>query len=176
MRGSSFNEYPTLPGSRAYGTLQELFCHQAVQSRRYPLKNLLLPALVLAAFAVSIFAQKQTTYYVKDSSGRTILETTNASIVHAMKNVCIESLDQGMISIHPTRNKTMIDALKDTIEKKIGRPTKAEYNHYWVEWQMKDSLKIVIIKPVSGKAVIFCNSEGLAWMKKNTGDILEQLK
>ena len=140
------------------------------------MKTTLLSALLLIALAVSVSAQKQTTYFVKDSSGRNILETTNASIVYAMKNVCIDSIEQGMISIHPTRNKTMIDALKDTIEKKIGKPTKAEYNHYWVEWQKKDSLKIVIIKPVSGKAVIFCNSEGLAWMKKNTGEILDQLK
>ena len=140
------------------------------------MKNIPLLALLLIAFIISASAQKQTTYFVKDSSGRTILETTNASIVHAMKNVCIDSLDQGMISIHPTKNKTMIDALKDSIEKKIGKPTKAEYNHYWVEWQMKDSLKIVIIKPASGKAVIFCNSDGLAWMEKNTGEILDQLK
>jgi hypothetical protein len=140
------------------------------------MKNILLSALLLIAFAVSVTAQKQTTYFVKDSSGRNILETTNASIVHSMKNVCVDSLDQGMISIHPAKNKALIDVLKDSIENKIGKPTKAEYNHYWVEWQMKDSLKIVIIKPVGGKAVIFCNTQGLSWLKKNTGEILDKLK
>jgi hypothetical protein len=100
---------------------------------------MILPTLLLIAFAVSVTAQKQTTYFVKDSSGRNILETTNASIVHSMKNVCVDSLDQGMISIHPAKNKALIDVLKDSIENKIGKPTKAEYNHYWVEWQMKDS-------------------------------------
>jgi hypothetical protein len=140
------------------------------------LKNILLPALLLFAIIVSVSAQKKTTYFVKDSSGRNILETTNASVVYSMKNVCVDSIDQEMISIHPVKNKTMIDVLKDSIENKIGKPTKAEYNHYWVEWQMKDSLKIVIIKPVNGKAAIFCNSKGLAWLKKYTGKILDQLK
>jgi hypothetical protein len=140
------------------------------------MKNMLLSALLLITLIVSVSAQTKTAYFVKDSSGRTILETTNASIVHAMKNVCVDSLDQDMISIHPVKNKAMIDVLKDSIENKIGKPTKAEYNHYWVEWQMKDSLKIVIIKPVNGKAVVFCNNQGLAWLKKNTGEILDKLK
>ena len=137
--------------------------------------NLALIAFI--ALVGSVFSQKKMTYYVKDSSGRSILETTNASLVYAMKNVCIDSLDQeGMISILATKNKTIVDDLKDSIESKIGKPTKAEYNHYWVEWQMKDSLKIVIIKPVSGKSVVFCNSMGYTWLRKNTGELLEQLK
>jgi hypothetical protein len=140
------------------------------------MKSMLLPVLLLIAFAVSVSAQKKTTYFVKDSSGRNILETTDASIVHSMKNVCIDSLDQGMISLHPAKNKEIIDNLKDSIQNKIGKPTKAEYNHYWVEWQMKDSLKIVIIKPVSGKSVVFCNSIGYTWLKKNAGELLDQLK
>jgi hypothetical protein len=140
------------------------------------MKSMILPSLLLVALIVSVSAQKKTTYFVKDSSGRNILETTDPSIVHAMKNVCVDSLDQGMISLHPVKNKTMIDALRDSIQNKIGKPTKAEYNHYWVEWQMKDSLKIVIIKPVSGKSVIFCNAIGYAWLKKNTGEIINQIK
>jgi hypothetical protein len=140
------------------------------------MKTVLLSTLLLITFTVSVSAQKKMTYFVKDSSGRSILETTNASLVYSMKNVCVDSLEQDMISIHPTKNKSMIDVLKDSIEKKIGKPTKSQYNHYWVEWQMKDSLKIVIIKPVSGKAVIFCNSNGLAWLKNYTGEIFSQLK
>ena len=147
---------------------KRLYC-KGINHERHSMKGIVLPALLCIALIVSVFAQKQTTYFVKDSSGRNILETTNASIVHAMKNVCVDSLDQGMISIHPIKNKTMIDVLKDSIENKIGKPSKAEYNHYWVEWQMKDSLKIVIIKPVSGKAAIFCNTQGLAWLKKTPG-------
>jgi hypothetical protein len=136
-----------------------------------------LSLIVFLAFAGSVLAQKKMTYFVKDSSGRSILETANASLVYSMKNVCIDSLDQeGMISIPATKNKTIVDELKDSIENKIGKPTKAEYNHYWVEWQMKDSLKIVIIKPVNGKAVVFCNSKGLSWMKSTIGDIVNQLK
>jgi hypothetical protein len=137
--------------------------------------NLALIAFI--ALVGSVLSQKKMTYYVKDSSGRSILETTSASLVYAMKNVCIDSLDQeGMISIIATKNKTIVDDLKDSIEAKIGKPTKAEYNHYWVEWQMKDSLKIVIIKPANGKAVIFCNSKGHSWLKSNTGDMVSQLK
>lgn len=140
------------------------------------MKKSFIPVLLCIALTIAVSAQKKTTYFVKDSSGRNILETTDASIVQSMRNVCVDSLDQGMVSIHPTMNKTKVDALKDSIEKKIGKPTKAEYSHYWVEWQMKDSLKIVIIKPVSGKAVVFCNPKGQAWLKKYVGGILEQLK
>ena len=120
-------------------------------------------------------AQHALTYIVKDSLGRPILETTNSSLVYSMRNMVIDSVQQDMITVCPLKNKAIIDNLKSSIESKIGKPTKGEY-YYRVEWNTKDSLEIVIVKPTSPRAILYCNRKGMDWLKLNEPGVIDTLK
>jgi hypothetical protein len=130
---------------------------------------------IVVAAAVPAMAQHALTYIVKDSLGRPILETTNSSLVYSMRNVVIDSVQQDMITVCPLKNKAIIDNLKSSIESKIGKPTKGEY-YYRVEWNIKDSLEIVIVKPSSPRAILYCNRKGMDWLKLNEPGVIDTLK
>jgi hypothetical protein len=150
------------------------FSHDLV-SGRITMKNVTLIICIVFAFVVPAGAQHPVTYIVKDSVGRPILETTNLSLVYSMRNVVIDSVQQDMITVCPLKNKAVIDNLRSSIESKIGKPTKGEYS-YRVEWNVKDSLEIVIVKPASLRSILYCNRKGLDWLKKNEPGILDTLK
>jgi hypothetical protein len=130
---------------------------------------------IVVAAAVPAMAQHALTYIVKDSLGRPILETTNSSLVYSMRNVVIDSVQQDMITVCPLKNKAIIDNLKSSIESKIGKPTKGEY-YYRVEWNIKDSLEIVIVKPSSPRAILYCNRKGMDWLRLNEPGVIDTLK
>jgi len=130
----------------------------------------------VALFVVPASAQKAFTYIVKDSIGRPIFQTTNSSLVYSMHNVVIDSVAQDMITVCPLKNKAKIDDLKSSIESKIGKPTKGEY-YYRVEWNTKDSMEIVIVKPSSPtRAILYCNRKGTDWLKANEPGVVDTLK
>jgi hypothetical protein len=139
------------------------------------MKNVTLIVCIVFAFVVPAGAQHPVTYIVKDSVGRPILETTNLSLVYSMRNVVIDSVQQDMITVCPLKNKAVIDNLRSSIESKIGKPTKGEFS-YRVEWNVKDSLEIVIVKPASSRSILYCNRKGLDWLTKNEPGILDTLK
>ena len=130
---------------------------------------------IVVAAVVPARAQHALTYIVKDSLGRPILETTNSSLVYSMRNVVIDSVQQDMITVCPLKNKAIIDNLRSSIESKIGKPTKGEY-YYRVEWNTKDSLEIVIVKPASPRAILYCNRKGMNWLKLNEPGVIDTLK
>jgi hypothetical protein len=131
--------------------------------------------ICLAAAAAYPAKDHATTYIVKDSLGRPILETSNTMLVYSMRNVVIDSVQQDMITVCPLKNKAVIDSLKSSIEAKIGKPTKGEY-YYRVEWLTRDSLEIVIVKPTSPRAILYCNRKGLNWLKQNEPGVIDTLK
>jgi hypothetical protein len=139
------------------------------------MKNLSVLILIVVAAVVPAFAQKAITYIVKDSLGRPILQTTNSSLVYSMHNVVIDSVQQDMITVCPLKNKAIIDDLKSSIESKIGKPTKGEY-YYRVEWNTRDSVEIVIVKPSSPRAILYCNRKGMDWLKVHEPGIIDTLK
>jgi hypothetical protein len=139
------------------------------------MKNLTLFICIVVAFAVPAGAQHAMTYIVKDSVGRPIFETTNSSLVYSMRNVVVDSVQRDMITVCPLKNKAIIDNLKSSIESKIGKPTKGEY-YYRVEWNIKDSLEIVIVKPATSRAILYCNRKGLDWLKLNEPGVIDTLK
>jgi hypothetical protein len=139
------------------------------------MKNLTLLVSIIIASVVPAGAQHAVTYIVKDSVGRPILETTNLSLVFSMRNVVIDSVQQDMITVCPLKNKAVIDSLRSSIETKIGKPTKGEYS-YRVEWNVKDSLEIVIVKPAGPRAILYCNRKGMEWLKRNEPGVLDTLK
>ena len=130
---------------------------------------------IVVAAVVPAMAQRALTYIVKDSLGRPILETTNSSLVYSMRNVVIDSVQQDMITVCPHKNKAIIYNLKSSIESKIGKPTKGEY-YYRVEWNTKDSLEIVIVKPTSPRAILYCNRKGMDWLKLNEPGVIDTIK
>ena len=144
-------------------------------SRRNIMKILTALMCIVVAAVVPAMAQRALTYIVKDSLGRPILETTNSSLVYSMRNVVIDSVQQDMITVCPLKNKAIIDNLKSSIESKIGKPTKGEY-YYRVEWNIKDSLEIVIVKPSSPRAILYCNRKGMDWLKLNEPGVIDTLK
>jgi hypothetical protein len=137
----------------------------------------ILIALICIAVASSVQAGSPhpMTYIVKDSIGRPILETSNSMLVYSMRNVIIDSVQQDMITVCPLKNKAIIDDLKASIESKMGKPTKGEY-YYRVEWLTKDSLEIVIVKPTSPRAILYCNRKGLDWLKQHEPGVIDTLK
>ena|GEM_PF-4919548 len=139
------------------------------------MKNVALLVCIVVAFVVPASAQHAVTYIVKDSLGRPIIETTNLSLVYSMRNVVVDSVQQDMITVCPLKNKAVIDNLKSSIESKIGKPTKGEYS-YRVEWNIKDSLEIVIVKPASFRSILYCNRKGMDWLKMNEPGVLDTLK
>lgn len=144
-------------------------------SRRNIMKILTALMCIVVAAVVPARAQHALTYIVKDSLGRPILETTNSSLVYSMRNVVIDSVQQDMITVCPLKNKAIIDNLRSSIESKIGKPTKGEY-YYRVEWNTKDSLEIVIVKPASPRAILYCNRKGMNWLKLNEPGVIDTLK
>jgi hypothetical protein len=137
----------------------------------------IIPALffIVAMSTATAFAQKSSTYLVKDSLGRPIIQTTNASLAYSMRNVVLDSTSQDMITVCPLNNKAIIDDLKSSIESKIGKPTKGEY-YYRVEWNTRDSTKIVIVKPASSRAILYCNRKGVDWLKLHEPGVIDTLK
>lgn len=139
------------------------------------MKNHSLLMCIVVAFVVPAHAQHAVTYIVKDSVGRPIIETTNLSLIYSMRNVVIDSVLRDMITVCPLKNKAVIDNLKASIETKIGKPTKGEY-YYRVEWNTKDSLEIVIVKPASPRSILYCNRKGMEWLKVNEPGVIDTLK
>jgi hypothetical protein len=139
------------------------------------MKKFALLMCIAVASVVPAFAQHPVTYIVKDSVGRPIFETTNSSLVYSMRNVVVDSVPRDMITVCPLKNKAIIDNLKSSIESKIGKPTKGEY-YYRVEWNIKDSIEIVIVKPASSRAILYCNRKGMDWLKVNEPGVIDTLK
>lgn len=139
------------------------------------MKNVTLLICLVVAFVIPAHAQHAVTYIVKDSVGRPIIETTNLSLVYSMRNVVVDSVQQDMITVCPLKNKAVIDNLRSSIESKIGKPTKGEYS-YRVEWNIKDSLEIVIVKPASPRSILYCNRKGLEWLIVNEPGVIDTLK
>jgi hypothetical protein len=129
----------------------------------------------LAAAAAYPARDNVVTYIVKDSLGRPIIETSNTMLVYSMRNVVVDSVQRDKITVCPIKNKAVIDSLKSSIEAKIGKPTKGEF-YYRVEWLTRDSLEIVIVKPASPRAILYCNRKGLNWLKQNEPGIIDTLK
>jgi hypothetical protein len=137
--------------------------------------------ILLAIFCIvitdifSAMAQNAMTYIVKDSLGRPIIKTANKSLVYSMQNVVVDSVQQEMITVCPLKNNVIADKIKSSIEARIGKPTNGEY-YYRVEWNIKDSLEIVIVKTVNVKPILYCNRKGLVWLKRHEPGLIDTLK
>ena len=63
--------------------------------------KIIMLLICLAAAAAYPAKDHVTTYIVKDSLGRPILETSNTMLVYSMRNVVVDSVQQDMITVCP---------------------------------------------------------------------------
>jgi hypothetical protein len=128
---------------------------------------------ILVVVSAVIFAWGQTSYIVRDSSGRLLFETSDSMLVRAIKNAKIDTVvKEPEIARMYQVPKKMSDDLKSTLENLLGKPKTAEYN-YKIEWANDSCGKIILMKPAKGTSVLFCNTKGAAWMKAHVVGIVE---